>query len=135
MEKQLAQVFEFNKYGGQDVTHTPRMVSSQDFELQRNLLEEEIQELDTAFYQRDMVEVVDALVDIQYILLGMVCRFGLQHEFVRGFEEVNENNMTKIFDSEGKLIVKFREDGKILKPEGYQSVNLENVFPYLKTIR
>ena len=132
---QLEQVFEFNKFGGQDVSHTPRMIDEEKFNLQLGLIQEELDELAEAYRNRDMVEIVDALVDIEYVLLGMVCRLGLQNEFVLGFEEVHQNNMTKIFDKDDNLIVQFREDGKILKPEGYQSVNLANKFPYLKNIK
>lgn len=135
MEKQLAQVFEFNRGAGNDVTYTPRLISESEFMSQFKLIEEEVEELNQAFRDRDMVGVVDSLVDIDVVLKGMVCKFGVQHECTRGFDEVMENNFTKIYDSEGKNIAKFNSEGKIMKPEGYQSVNLENVFPYLKTIR
>lgn len=134
MREQLEKVFEFNKEGKQDVTHIPRMISSKDFILQHQLIAEEFEELVEAFDNDDIVEVLDALVDIQYVLLGMVCRFGLQDEFVKGFDIVHDNNMSKIYDENGNKIVKFREDGKVLKPSGYIPVNLTNNFPYLKTI-
>lgn len=135
MEKQLAQVFEFNRGAGNDVTHTPRLISESEFMSQFKLIEEEVKELSQAFKDKDMVGVVDALIDIDVVVKGMVCKFGVQHECIRGFDEVMENNFTKIYDSEGRIIARFNSDGKILKPEGYQSVNLDNVFPYLKTIR
>lgn len=134
MREELQNVHLFNALGGQDVTHTPRMIDEQSFYLQYSLIAEEMDELNHAYQIKDMVEVTDALIDIQYVLFGMVCRFGLHHEFLKGFSEVHKNNMTKIMDGEGNMIVKFREDGKILKPEGYQSVNLANTFPYLKNI-
>lgn len=134
MEKELEKVFEFNKLGGQDVTHTPRFIKEEDFSLQYGLIVEEMEELNFAYHEGNMVEVTDALVDISYVLFGMVCRLGLQNEFVKGFDLVNTNNMTKVVDEKGNVIVKFNEIGKIIKPEGYQSVNLGNNFPYLKTL-
>lgn len=135
MEKQLLQTHEFNKYSGNDVSNTPRWISEDEFNAQYNLIKEEVTEISQAFDEKNMVEVVDGLVDSLYVLFGLVNRMGLAHEVVRGFEEIHENNLTKIFDSEGRLIVKRNEAGKVIKPEGYQKVKLENVFPYLKTIR
>src|SRR5690606_5625074 len=125
MEKQLKQVFEFNKLGGQDVGESPRWINVDDFDLQYNLITEELVELSEAYDQRNGVEVLDALVDIQYVLLGMVCRLGLQKEFIDAFQMVHDNNMTKVKDDKGNIIAKFREDGKILKPDGYKKVDLE----------
>ena len=42
--------------------------------------------------------------------------------------------MTKVKDDKGDIIVKFREDGKILKPDGYKKVDLESYFGYLNCI-
>lgn len=131
MKQQLEQVFEFNKLGGQDVGESPIWINVDAFDLQYNLIKEELQELSEAYYQKDGVEVLDALVDIQYVLLGMVCRFGMGKEFLDAFEMVHDNNMTKVKDEDGNIIVKFREDGKILKPEGYKKVDLESYFGYL----
>lgn len=131
MKKQLEQVFEFNKLGGQNVSDTPRWINVNHFDLQYGLILEELSELSEAYDKKDGVEVLDALVDIQYVLLGMVNRLGLSKEFVEAFETVHINNMTKVKDSEGNIIVKFREDGKILKPEGYKKVDLESYFGYL----
>lgn len=131
MKQQLEQVFEFNKLGGQDVGESPRWINVDAFDLQYNLIKEELQELSDAYDQKNGVEVLDALIDIQYVLLGMVNRLGLGQEFIDGFEIVHDNNMTKVKDEDGNVIVKFREDGKILKPDGYKKVDLESYFGYL----
>ena len=134
MKKQLEQVFEFNKLGGQDVGESPRWINVDAFDLQYNLIKEELGELSEAYDQRDGVEVLDALIDLQYVLLGLVCRVGFQKEFIEGFQMVHDNNMTKVKDEEGNIIVNFREDGKILKPDGYKKVDLESYFGYLNNI-
>ncbi len=131
MKKQLEQVFEFNKLGGQDVGEDPRWINVDAFDLQYNLIKEEIRELSDAYDNKNSVEVLDALVDIQYVLLAMVCRLGMGKEFLDAFQMVHDNNMTKVKDKDGNVIVKFREDGKILKPEGYKKVDLESYFGYL----
>lgn len=139
MNKQLEQVTEFNRLAGQNITSSPRKITKEDFYLQFGLIEEEVRELKDAFDADNYVEVLDALVDIQYVLLGMVSRLGFQHEFINGFEEVHENNMTKIFDKNGNNVTVFKpftdsfgiERLKVGKPEGFQPVNLKNKFPYL----
>lgn len=131
MKKQLEQVFEFNKLGGNDVSENPRWINVDAFDLQYNLIKEELQELSEAYDNKNGVEVLDALVDIQYVLLGMVCRLGMGQEFLDAFQVVHDNNMTKVKDKDGNVIVKFREDGKILKPDGYKKVDLESYFGYL----
>lgn len=142
MLQQLIEVGEFNKYAGQDVSHTPRKISKSDFYLQYGLIDEELKELKEAYDNDDYVEVLDALVDIQYVLLGMVCRLGMQHEFEKGFDKVHENNMTKIFDKDGNNITEFKtftdsfgtERLKVGKPIGYEPVRLDLTFPYLKNL-
>src|SRR5690606_17093109 len=134
MEKQLKQVFEFNKLGGQDVGESPRWINVDAFDLQYNLIKEEWQELSEAYDQRNGVGVLDALVDLQYVLRGLVCRLGLQNEFTDAFQVVHDDNMTKVKDDEGNIIVKVREDGKILTPDGYKKVDLESYFGYLNYI-
>jgi predicted HAD superfamily Cof-like phosphohydrolase len=68
----------------------------------------------------DMVEVLDALADIGYILAGTIINHGMQHIYDDAFNEVHRSNMAKLVD--GKAIR--REDGKVLKPEGWQPPQL-----------
>lgn len=143
MDKQLARVFEFNRAGKQDVTTTPRWIKREDFIKQMVLLKEEIQEIEDAYEAGDLPELVDGLDDTLYVLLGLVCRMGLQHEFKRGFEEVCDSNDSKIWDSNGNNIAVFKQvpDGKggfiekIGKPDNFVKLDLSLVFPYLKNIK
>jgi len=84
--------------------------------LRFELLHEELGELATALIKKDGTEVVDALVDLQYVLSGTVVAFGLQDLFAESFEEVHASNMSKLGEN-GKPI--YREDGKILKGPNY----------------
>ena len=71
-----------------------------------------------------MVEVLDALADIGYILAGTIINHGMQEIYDDAFNEVHRSNMAKLVD--GKVIR--REDGKVLKPEGGNRLNLRSSF-------
>ena len=84
-------------------------------ELRIKLLTEEVQEYAEAARTGDLVEVLDALADIGYILAGTIINHGMQDIFDEAFDEVHRSNMAKLVD--GKVIR--REDGKVMKPEGW----------------
>ena len=54
-----------------------------------------LKELEEAIAQKDLVEVADALCDIQYVLSGAVLEFGLGDKFKTLFDEVQRSNMSK----------------------------------------
>lgn len=85
--------------------------------LRINLLAEELDELKEALTQGDMVEVLDALTDLQYVLDGAYLSFGLQDVKHKAFEEVHRSNMSKL-GADGKPIRR-EEDGKVLKGPDY----------------
>lgn len=64
------------------------------------LIAEELKELEQAIHDRDIVEVADALCDIQYVLSGAILEFGLGEKFRELFEEVQRSNMSKACSSE-----------------------------------
>lgn len=76
------------------------------------ILEEEVRELREAVEAGDMVEVLDALCDIQYVLDGTFLEFGLHEVKERAFDEVHASNMSKL-GADGRPVL--REDGKVLK--------------------
>jgi len=79
------------------------------------LLKEEISELEAAIMENDIVEVSDAYADIVYIVLGSAIMHIGKERFARVWDEVHRSNMAKSTD--GKIVM--REDGKVLKPEGW----------------
>ena len=89
-------------------------------ELRIKLLTEEVQEYAEAARSGDLVEVLDALADIGYILAGTIINHGMQAIYDDAFNEVHRSNMAKLVN--GKVIR--REDGKVLKPEGWQPPQL-----------
>lgn len=64
--------------------------------------------------ERDMVEVADALADIDYVVNGMALEFGIPHDAV--VAEVHRSNLSKLGE-DGRPI--YREDGKVLKGPNY----------------
>lgn len=86
------------------------------------LLTEELLELQAALITQDQKEVLDALLDIQYVLDGAFLAFGFSHVKAQAFTAVHESNMSKL-GADGKPI--YREDGKVLKGPNYKPVDLE----------
>ena len=113
----LEQVQEFHETYGLPVKDAPDISDPKTNKLRVNLLAEEVEELQEALEAGDLVEVLDALTDIQYVLDGAYLSFGLQHVKTAAFEEVQRSNMSKLGE-DGKPIVR-EEDGKILKGPNY----------------
>lgn len=90
-----------------------------------NFLQEELDELKEALENNDLVEVLDALTDLQYVLDGTYLSFGLQKAKNPAFDEVHRSNMSKL-DEDGNPIVR-PEDGKILKGPNYFKPDLKKI--------
>ncbi len=116
MEKQLDQVAAFHNAFKVPVKTTPGIPSKERCELRIKLIQEELNELKAAIADNDMLEVMDALTDIEYVVLGSVLEFGLQDKFVAMFDEVQRSNMSKL-DENGEPI--YRADGKVLKSDRF----------------
>jgi predicted HAD superfamily Cof-like phosphohydrolase len=69
----------------------------------------------------DKVETLDALIDILVVTIGAIHSAGYDAE--GAWKEVMMTNFAKIDKETGK--VRKREDGKVLKPVGWRSPNLE----------
>jgi len=113
----LEQVQEFHETYGLPVKDGPDISDPKTNELRINLLQEELDELKDALKDGDLVETLDALVDLQYVLDGAFLSFGLQNLKMPAFEEVQRSNMSKLGE-DGKPIVR-ESDGKILKGPNY----------------
>jgi len=71
--------------------------------------------------QDDKVETLDALVDILVVTIGAIHSMGADGE--GAWREVMATNFSKIDRRLGK--VRRRDDGKILKPDGWTPPDLE----------
>jgi predicted HAD superfamily Cof-like phosphohydrolase len=95
-------------------------INTAQFELYKNLIEEEFNELVTAETNNDRVEQLDALIDILVVTIGAIHSMGADAE--GAWKEVMRTNFAKIDHETGK--VRKREDGKVLKPVGWTPPNL-----------
>ena len=81
---------------------------------------DEVSELVEAVAADDKVEQLDALVDILVVTMGAIRAAGWDGE--AAWREVMDTNFAKIDPDTGK--VRKREDGKVLKPEGWKAPEL-----------
>lgn len=91
------------------------------YELYYGLIKEEMGELFDAHVAGDRVEQLDALIDILVVTIGALHSMGVDAE--GAWNEVMRTNFSKIDKETGK--VRKRDDGKVLKPEGWQPPNLK----------
>ena len=116
----VASLLEFNEAFEIPKLEAPGLGPDELIELRIKLLTEEVREYAEAARSGDLVEVLDALADIGYILAGTIINHGMQEIYDDAFNEVHRSNMAKLVD--GKIIR--RADGKVMKPKGWQPPQL-----------
>ena len=94
--------------------------SEANYKMYLDLIREETDELEEAIQDNDKVEQLDALIDILVVTMGGVRAAGWDGE--EAWKEVMDTNFAKIDPETGKVIK--REDGKVLKPEGWKAPQL-----------
>ena len=144
------EVAEFMLGAIQEIPNQPKIDNLKINELRVNLIKEELNELEQALNDDNKVEVLDALVDLQYVLSGAINQLGFSKIFNLAFQEVHTNNMTKFHKTEDealKTVSHHVQDGtpchakynleidmwgvfrntdkKLLKPKNYTPVNLK----------
>jgi predicted HAD superfamily Cof-like phosphohydrolase len=108
----LNQVAEFHKTFKHPIEKFPVIPTKSRCDLRVALIREELDELQSAIDRHDLVEIADALCDIQYVLSGAVLEFGLGEKFVDLFNEVQRSNMSKscISVEEAEATVKYYKE-------------------------
>jgi predicted HAD superfamily Cof-like phosphohydrolase len=96
------------------------VMNDEQFKMYANLIAEEYDELRVAIANKDAVETLDALVDILVVTIGAINSMGADAE--GAWREVMATNFNKIDRRTAKVLR--REDGKVLKPEGWQPPEL-----------
>ena len=96
------------------------------FNLYTSLIQEEVDELWAANAAADPKECLDALIDILVVTVGAIHSLGA--DGAGAWNEVMRTNFAKIDPATGR--VNKREDGKVLKPEGWKPPELEQ---YIQT--
>jgi predicted HAD superfamily Cof-like phosphohydrolase len=147
----LNMVADFHETFKHPILPAPAIPSEDRCNLRVALIAEELKELETAIRDKDIIEVADALCDIQYVLSGAILEFGLADKFKALFEEVQRSNMSKACSSEAealktvehyrqkdgtecyyrqegdKWLVYRKSDNKTIKSVGYSPANLEGI--------
>ena len=149
--KPLNSVAEFHKTFKHPILEEPQIPSEDRCKLRVALIAEELKELEEAISDNDLVEVADALCDIQYVLSGAILEFGLGDKFKTLFDEVQRSNMSKtcatmeeaqatqkfyqdkdgtesyIEESDGHFLVYRKGDNKTLKSVNYSPADLKSI--------
>ena len=147
----IPKVTEFHKTFEAPILERPQIPSEERCRLRVSLLQEELNELKQAINDNDIVEIADALCDLQYVLSGAVLEFGLGDKFNELFDEVQRSNMSKACSSiqesietishykkkDGtesmykqvgdKWVVYRMSDNKVLKSVNYSPVDLKKI--------
>lgn len=145
----LNQVAQFHRTFRLPILEQPTIPDSDRCQLRINLLAEELKELEQAIADQDLVEIADALCDLQYVLSGAILEFGLASQFKQLFEEVQRSNMSKVCQtladaeatlehylakdgtkgfiepSDDQFLVYRESDKKVLKSVRYSAANLK----------
>ena len=147
----LNQVAEFHRTFKHPVEAQPIIPAEDRCRLRVALLAEELKEFQKAIEDKDLVEIADALCDMQYVLSGAVLEFGLGPKFRALFDEVQRSNMSKTcktqeeaeatlkyyreergvegyIKKEGEVYLVYRNgDNKTLKSVKYSPADLESI--------
>ena len=87
-------VGDFMESMDQDIFLDPEFPDEHTQRLRINLIEEELDELQMAVDNQDMVEVADALTDLLYVVYGAGHAFGIDLDDC--FHEVHRSNLSKL---------------------------------------
>lgn len=146
----LNQVAEFHRTFHHPIEPDPVIPAPRRCELRVSLISEELKELEEAIRNNDIVEVADALCDIQYVLSGAILEFGLGEKFKTLFDEVQRSNMSKAcktveeaeqtvkhysergtesyYEKDGDVYLVYRKgDNKTLKNINYSPADLKRI--------
>lgn len=107
----------------EDITRRIRLIVE---ECEQELLME-LTALSTDYSMENLAKVLDSCADLCYVTMGVCVELGLP--FDTAFSLVQEANMRKVKDE-----VVRREDGKILKPEGWIPPNILGMLQQFDTI-
>lgn len=121
MSNMYQDVKEFQTVVGQHIGEKPEFPNGRERKLRMDLLLEEVKEYMESEDNEDLENLAKELADIIYIVCGTAASYGIPLD--RVFDEVHRSNMAKLVD--GK--VQRREDGKILKPEGWMPPDIKKI--------
>lgn len=114
----------FMRAGGQTTSIIPEVPDPPIAERRIEMLREEVDELEDAVADIDIVEYADAIADIIYVALGAAVEAGIDIEPV--IEEVIDSNNSKI-DWQSAQPWARHDNGKIAKDEHYRAPDIRSI--------
>ena len=121
--KQLFQVAEFHENFNHPVELKPTLPDMKRQLLRARLIREELEEMELAIQDEDLIEVVDGIIDLLYVVLGSALEFGISEKLSELFNEVHASNMSKL--ENGFPI--YANDGKIMKGKDFVKPDLKRI--------
>lgn len=123
----IAPILAFNVIGnGRSDYSTNYKQSEAEIKKSFEILAEEVEELRTAMFSQDKVEILDAVVDIIVVAVGIAMKEGVIGALPKAYAMICHNNLLKFkFDEEAKRLYADVKNGKIQKPEGFVGVDLK----------
>lgn len=123
----VGDVTAFHKACGTEDPQEPQWPSEEKQRLRERLIKEEFMEVadEIFYYVADQTtdryaRLAGELVDLLYVTIGTMLSYGMPIKDV--WDAKHKSNMAKVDPETGK--VKRREDGKILKPDGWQPADV-----------
>ena len=96
-----------------------------DYDLHKTLIKEELYELIEAVEEKDVANIHKELVDVMFVVGGLLIDLGKENPLDAMFEATMKNNMSKLNEF-GEP--EYRDDGKLLKPLGFTKLDYKKVF-------
>lgn len=119
-------VLDFHEKFGQHVNSAPGWAPFEVMRMRFNLVAEEYKELHNAVGMGTVEDAVDAAADLMYVTIGLMNAMGADMRLI--WAAVHRANMAK----EGGPT---RDDGKILKPEGWTPPDIKALLDIQPSLR
>ena len=111
------EVEDFNNLMSKPNNYTPVIPEKKEWQFVYDFVLEELEEYKQACEKGDIVEILDALVDICYVAMGTAWLMGLPFE--KAWKEVQRSNMEKIRQASD------RSEFDVVKPEGWKKPDIK----------
>ena len=115
-------VCSFHKVCSLPVESTPKIPTDERVALRQRLINEEYEELVEALDEQDLAHIAKEAADVIVVVLGTMAEYGIPFDEV--WDAVHKSNMAKV--GEDGMVAR-REDGKVLKPDGWKPPDIEKI--------
>lgn len=123
LHKMVEDVRDFHRATDTPIGSSPCLPSDERIQLRERLIHEELRELYVEMARGDLAKIAEESIDVIYVIIGMLEEYGVPTGDV--WDAKHAANMMKVDPVTGK--VRRREDGKIMKPEGWQKPDIAGV--------